>query len=329
MKSVDYQAQLNTRDKDQIWLEIHEKGKKEFSQRKRSLEAKRLESFLRDLKLFLSKHPSNSIGEFIGTEIMKKASPVSYEGRALFEYSSGRQGIEFEKDITQIFNEIMGENVVVNVGTQGATTGMVFDILDIENIYKNSNIDELLQRGVIKLVETSENKQLFTLGAKQGKIDVSAGKSSQVKLMATESKTLQEIRSIISGSNFSLKNYAGRTIHLGHTSLIRVYTAMLPKLMPQFTEEQIKFFYKKTTSGKQSATTALHKSHLRFMYELSGLGLICEGERTDLKAVDFLIINEKLGPNIYVYSVGDLIDNYLNSSTPKKTMSITVKTSDD
>ena len=60
------------------------------------------------------------------------------------------------------------------------------------------------------------------------------------------------------------------------------------------------------------------------MYELSGLGLICEGERTNLKSVDFLIINEKQGPNIYVYSVGELIEEYLNSKNPKKTMSITV-----
>lgn len=162
-----------------------------------------------------------------------------------------------------------------------------------------------------------ENKHWTKPIARSGKVDVNG--LSTVEVTSELNPLWAELYQVFSGCTFSVKNYSSYftnslNIHLGNTDYYKALYGSLSNL--GYDQENIdKIIYSGLNSYKksQNKTVALHFYHLRFIYELTGVGLY-DQEGQPISGVDFLIYNDPGSDAIFVRSTADLIAQELENN---------------
>lgn len=145
-------------------------------------------------------------------------------------------------------------------------------------------------------------EQNFVYTNNSGKVDITGlNLNINFNFMANAGPLTKKALNIINRSKLSLKNYQSEwDIHLGNTDAWKAFSTPLLALgkntkdiLDAFIAPDLKQFskYKKTLNA--------HINHVRFVYELSGLGQDTEA--------DFILINKPNTDEIYVFAVSELI----------------------
>lgn len=157
---------------------------------------------------------------------------------------------------------------------------------------------------------------------KSGKIDIAAGKYSVTGSLSLNNAFLSEVIKYLNDATFTVKNYKDPQegsawvsgLKLGETNLLKTIIAELNIAFPENSwKYQRDIFYRgaqilvKTNKAPTAnpETVGLHFTHMRFIYELSGLGLLdTQGNPLFAK---YLIYNVPNSNEIYVKDTASLI----------------------
>lgn len=180
-----------------------------------------------------------------------------------------------------------------------------------------------------KNVATQYN-QTYTLGdtivkSTYAKADLHTGTLKIGSKTEFKDEILREIIPLLNNASFTVKNYKSSTfesfgLELGHTNLFRSIVAELNIVFPQnYTNWQRDIFYRgaqimtKTNEPPSASVEEVmkHFYHMRFIYELSGLGLI-DSATGKPQFVKYLIYNDPTTSNIYVQDTASIILNEIN-----------------
>lgn len=211
---------------------------------------------------------------------------------------------------------------------------------EIATINLNQNILTPMQRQIMKMLPESIIQANSGLSAKKvnslvnTSIEARSGKAdidtSTLLLTATSdvNSEFYRLQQLFAGVQYTVKNYkayswfvdAGKKqsfirimdISLGSTNLYKSVYGPLSYLLGQ--KDGIRTFLRAINSINNDENIARHVFHLRFIYELTGLGLVrIENDHVQfLKEVEFLIVNNPDTPDIYVRSTADIINATLN-----------------
>lgn len=151
--------------------------------------------------------------------------------------------------------------------------------------------------------------------ARSGKIDVNG--TSELEIAANLNPIVERLFTIFKGRTFSLKNYSSYytkslNIHLGNTDFFKAIYAVLSSI--GYGQDYIeKVIYSGLNRlGWGDTDTGLHFYHMRYVYELTGIGLY-DSEGEPISGVDFLIYNDPYTENIFVRSTAQMIFDELNA----------------
>jgi hypothetical protein len=172
-----------------------------------------------------------------------------------------------------------------------------------------------------KSANSNQNKHTVHTRATAGKVDVTG--ISNMAVTAELNPAWEHLAKLFSNCTFSVKNYSSKAltslnIHLGSTNIYKALYGALSQ--SNRTEQEINYIIGaglRSYMASKNQTVAKHFYHLRFIYELTGVGLYdSEGP---ISGVDFLIYNDPSSDAIYVRSTADLILQELNK---KRTASL-------
>ena len=189
-------------------------------------------------------------------------------------------------------------------------------------------VEERTKEVMIKLKEQIiDDSQDIPKGAFSGNIVAKAGKTdvkgTGVSFSSVINSEWEELYNLFKGRTFSLKNYSGsgygqfnKLIHLGQTNFYKALFSVITSA--NFTSKMAKtIIFHSINSYLQHPNNEIlyHFYHMRFMYELTGVGLVTnDSEHTRIDSVDFFIYNDSTGANIYVRSTADMILKELEST---------------
>lgn len=208
-------------------------------------------------------------------------------------------------------------------GTEGAYIKGADEYTKIGNDIYNHFVEEF------KEIAKSVN-QTYTLGdhlvkETRGKSDLNMGTLEINSKTHIKEGFLQELIPLLNDASFTVKNYKNTTFEqwgltLGHTNLFRSIVAELNIVFENNDPtKQRDIFYRGAqiitkTNRPPSATSDTvmkHFYHMRFIYELSGLGLI-DSKSGKPQFVKYLIYNDPISPNIYVQDTASIILDEIN-----------------
>lgn len=133
-----------------------------------------------------------------------------------------------------------------------------------------------------------------------------------------------KILDLLAHARFTLKNYGTgewveeirkkrgwmpEAIGLGDTNVYRAVTSVLSMLGWKIDVINSVYY---ATFDAQDEEALKHLSHLRFIYELTGLGQFINGEYSELNSADYLIWNDYTNDNIVVRSTAELIQELMD-----------------
>ena len=243
--------------------------------------------------------------------------------------NSQEQGMALEQELTDVIEavleEISGEKVLREDINIGAKTGNVkFTAIDdmIQNV--NGNVKDEV---ITKL--NKEKQPLYYLKNVAGKIDV---KGFEVSITGQPKKELLDIYNLLKDATFSAKNYdsmskedkiqsavegsrRGGLIHLGSSNPYRAIYGSLSSLgYENRTIDSAYYAGKNRIELYNSDNASQHFFHLRYIYELTGAGILYSGG-VNFGEARYLIYNDPSG-NIYVKSTSEIIADLLNDNNP-------------
>lgn len=244
--------------------------------------------------------------------------------KQLFNYddmSNYAAGAAFERDlgniISSVFEQMEGitpDYQKIELGAQTATAGLGVTLTYpmIESVFGKKFIEQVLKYAVEPVIDQTSGDVMYKLKDKQGKIDILSPTNGTITLDYEGNDKLTRFYSLLSGASFTAKNYLVRNndravrVKLGSTSSFRVYMSTLSFSNPELNQdERVKIYF--ASRNTRNAIAKEHKKHIRFVYELIGPGLYYNG--ISLGECKFLIVNERNGPGIRVFSTKQLIYN--------------------
>lgn len=230
-----------------------------------------------------------------------------------FRHGAWNRGVEFEQDLARIITEILislsGEQILrknIDNFMESMLTGASTSELKV--VFNQQQIDAMLEdttKKLAKKVDKELSSSLKNVGniddpsyefiGRSGVTDINvaqAAKSVNLTYNFQPNATLERLFNILTTSTFSAKNYlldsVAKGINLGLTSDLRFMSGSLSYI--GLNEDSIGSLYGRSLNylkGNQKNNTILqHLQHLRFAYELMGLGQ-STGE------AKFLIINQR------------------------------------
>ena len=215
-----------------------------------------------------------------------------------------------------IAEEAFGRNQEINLGQRivGGEQATI-DIDDLGEIAVDKLINNISEK-INKVQNTPLIEDIESVSSKSGKTD-NRGYQSTLIVSANMSKKFEDFIKLFSDVSFSVKNYQGSSswdIHLGSTIPIKAMYASLRGL--GINKEESVHVYSHSVASYNKNPNMIKRNndifHLRFMYELTGMGLIDAQTKQPLNAVDFLIYNDPDSENIYVRSTQALINEILS-----------------
>lgn len=322
---------------DWVHNDMYSKGFSELMEiEKEADQAKELQLFFQQLKD--QAHYGKSTNNIISTEeanyILAKVQEKTKWKNPIFKQFGG---YNLEKQLYQIIESVYEMNDIESSFDDiftGAQHGTVF----LEKNFNNCTIKALKdltgKTAEILQNKSRENNQLYPymMASVQRKTDIQGG-NYQININWQESAGLKRILALLNQATFSAKNYSKNDLNeiekttglkLGHSNPYRAIYASLSFL--GFSGKTINSaFYAAFNSVKNSLpnneNVSAHIYHLRFIYELTGIGMnllkdIQKGERAK-----FIIYNEPDTDFIYVLSTSQIIMDMLKRANKFSGMS--------
>lgn len=237
----------------------------------------------------------------------------------------------FEEDLAAILaaGEILGGNEAVSlqdflVGTKttGTKASQSYNLL---NLVSDDKIETLLK----KLAEKEGKRASTQIHNAAGKIDISGQKVTLNYKKKLPTK-VERLMILMKDATFSAKSYTSNSydiekkkdweeigLHLGNSNLYKAVTGALSEVQ-MGKKQQMSFFFRGintilNNSNGYGNLTATHFSHLRFIYELRGSGLLdSNGLITPVK---YLIYNDPSSDIIFVKDTASIILEALEKAT--------------
>lgn len=343
---------LYSRDRPygEILEDIHCRMRLKMRRDQHKREALELQTILQEIKKVAADLDNNVTDSVIGQEmrnqyeeLIKTAFNIQsqfhgsgFKASTLFRRSNKTKTVAaadniFEEDLAAILaaGEILGGNTNITIehflfGTRGTGTRATkkYNPLDLID---DKNVEKLLQQ-----LAERENKRVSTqVRDATGKIDVS-GKLITLNYTKELSFKVERLMHLMKDATFSAKSYSSRAwdidnkkdwseigLHLGNSNLYKAVTGALSEVKMGY-KQQNSFFFRgvNTILGNCHGlgdVTATHFSHLRFIYELRGSGLLDENGL--IMPVKFLIYNDPSSDAIYVKSTASIILEALDNAT--------------
>lgn len=228
---------------------------------------------------------------------------------------------------TEQFSQALNKTITGNKQVTSTRSGK-YDIVDLDglawqilqSIYTTT---DMKLRAELEVAYRNLRSQRARVNGKEitvsGKTDISA-KQIEFVISSQIPEQMQQVLSLLSKAQFTLKNYGTGSktiealirkgldptqIHFGDSNVWRALVAVLTEL--GYRMNVIKsIYYSAYASGDASAQ--LHFYHIRYVYELTGLGQnYIEKELKQFGEAEFLIWNDPDSANIYVRSTADLV----------------------
>ena len=238
----------------------------------------------------------------------------SYKGRTVAEADD-----IFEEDLAAVLTalEQMGTQGKTSVTMQsflfGGKSASMQSTLDLTQETKNWYKE--IMTGIAKKEDVRIKTQLKET---TGKIDIN-GENITANYGYNFPVSLQRLAVLMKDATISAKNYTSRKgasgdtkslaeigIHLGNTVLYKAITGVLSELNYDYGTQMSILYQGLNRIKKQSdGTTAQHFSHMRFMYELRGSGLVTD--QGVMLPVKYLIYNDPHSDNIFVRDTASII----------------------
>ena len=305
-----------------------------------AINAIKLQNFFQQLKIAAANKKENNaviynifLDDLLNDiDAIAKSRNKNYNITNLFKRrgkNSQEQGMILEQELTDVIEAILekisGEKVLREDINIGAKTGNVkFTAID-DIIYDiNDNTKEELVKKLNK-----EKQPLYYLKNVAGKIDV---KGFEVSITGQPTKELLDIYNLLKDATFSAKNYdsmskedkiqsvvegsrRGGLIHLGNSNPYRAIYGSLSSLgYENSTIDSAYYAGKNRIELYNSNNASQHFFHLRYIYELTGAGILYTGG-VNFGEARYLIYNDPSG-NIYVKSTSQIIADLLNDNNP-------------
>lgn len=338
----------NSEDYSVILQRVHDHLRSKMYNHTSKKEAKELQDILQEIKL--AAHDFDNLSDsYIGNELYKqyydlinqtfkiqsvyhnsnfKASTLFRRGNKIKTISEA--GNIFEEDLASLMaaGEFLGGNETIQVqsflfGTQSTGTRAT-QKYNINNLLDDEKVEDLLKK-----LAQKENKRISTqVRNAAGKVDIS-GKAITLNYSKTLPYKVERLMELMKDATFSAKNYTSNAwditkkkdwneigLHLGNTNLYKAITGALSEIQMGH-KQQTSFFFRGVNTilnDKHSygSITAQHFSHLRFIYELRGSGLLDQNGL--IMPVKYLIYNDPSSDAIYVKDTASIILEALDST---------------
>lgn len=285
--------------------------------------AKKLQLFFQKLKMDDSNTNSDLTWSIIKQQIEDDVKLLSGgSNTSLFRTTGGKSfEQELSKVLYSIFNQISNGDLLENVDNnlKKINIGQETSNIDIalENLLSNTVQQALRSMGTKTEKYFQENEQhtkKYYLTNIQGKVDV---QGYQVQIKGEPNEYLLEIYNLLKDATFSAKNYTefywnyslkayqwGGSLKLGSSNFFRCFYGVLSDLGYRH-PTIMSAFWSSYNNWEQNPLTALRLNQIRFVYELTGAGLLKGGN------VKYLIYNDPQTDNIYVQSTAKIIKDHL------------------
>lgn len=273
-------------------------------------DARKLQQFLYMLKKGAN---SNDYYDNLVVQQIIELLGQRFRRKTLFRTS----GTGFEREIAQI------EAIVAELVTgQVATNKIVKNLQTGSTHAANINIDDSAVSEFMQQLGTRYSKKLHLpqVGGGQIKMDVQGLKQVNLTILPNANQYLAEIFNILKHASFTLKSYNSASdswvgtnlgiydsVSLGKTQI----TTVLYNVLPVIAKSHWKYYLGLIANNQEHPQVILHVSHIKQIYELSGLGQIQNME----KGVKFLIYNDADGDPIVVKAISELVQQILNQKT--------------
>lgn len=289
-----------------------------------------LTDFFQDLKK-ASQQAKINPGAAIKAEILESEinNPI------ILDFTKGgrsKGGIEFEQQIGRLFTPMIEESL--GKGQQMASVIIDLGTKDIEqakkdlNEYINDRINSSIEDVRVKILTGQDlnlappDSLFLKIGTtRYGKIDIEKSSSQETiefNVQGQPSSKLNTALNILNKASFSIKSYKENgVVHLGETDPVKAVSAVANYVSSQHDYQDARWagvYYihhpnkqrKKDESKNAIKELYEHYSHMRKVFELTGIGLTYD-DLNDLHGVDFLLVNRYNSDNIKVYSTQELL----------------------
>lgn len=342
---------LYSRDKPygEILEEIHRRMRLKMQRDQHKREALELQTILQEIKKVAADFDNiedSRVGqemreqymELIETafQIQSKFHGSGFKASTLFRRGHKTKTIAtadniFEEDLAAILaaGELLGgnENITMDyflLGTKGTGTKATRHY-NPNDLIDDKNVEKLLQQ----LAEKEHKRVSTQVRDATGKIDIS-GKAVTLNYTKELPFKISRLMQLMKDATFSAKSYSSKAwdienkkdwseigLHLGNSNLYKAVTGALSEVKMGY-KQQNSFFFRGMNTILNNChglgdATATHFSHLRFIYELRGSGLLDENGL--IMPVKFLIYNDPSSDAIYVKSTASIILEALDSAT--------------
>lgn len=198
------------------------------------------------------------------------------------------------------------------IGSSSAKISLSGSIDDIAKQMVNSLSDRITEK-------TWDSSEIINAPvARSGKADVS-GYGKTIDIEADIKPEWQDFIRTFQGAKFSVKNYSSNvahslTIRLGQTNPFKAMYSTLTAL--GYNEKQATHIYMHARQSYLNANGPIPLNglksimQLRFVYELTGAGLIDANTNQRLDVVDFLVYNDPASDKIFVKSTKAMIQDF-------------------
>lgn len=353
-KSIRAKLRSGKEDAVSLFLRTHDYLSLKYAKQRTlqgSLETQLIQSYLQRIKnaiLILQTNPNAIIADEFIEDFLSRCKKRGINILTLFNYYGlGKQksGTKFETDLVNIFNAcIPDENfdvreTVEQFGYKKGTSNLIFNSNELTGYYTKwldalqTNVETKIPEWIYATYGTSQfgksDLDLYRLGSIAGKIDVRIPQS-KISINFTEAPEIDQFFSLINGKKLTVKNYFNiNQVTLGNTNIFRIYMTLLPDLGITKAESLRMFYIRRyyasmQTQEESGITVMLHDYHIRFAYELMGIGLTYKGEK--IGPADLLVINERNGQQIRVYNTYMILAEVLEKNQYSKARSIGFKT---
>lgn len=188
--------------------------------------------------------------------------------------------------------------------------------------------EELAEDLIKKLAEKENKKASSQIGRATGKVDIN-GKNITLKYTKELPFKVERLMTLMKDATVSAKNYKSHSyktgkdidlselgIHLGNSNLYKAITGALSEVQLGW-RQQTAFFYRGlntiiNNSDGNGELARTHFSHLRFIYELRGSGLL--DDNGFILPVKYIIYNDPSSDAIFVRDTASIIVEALESS---------------
>lgn len=262
------------------------------------------------------------LSELKGYSLLRRIYGTQTDAQLFDDIAEEDLGIIFTKVKEKVSNKTYHVNHIAS-GTSSAQIAGAEDFTKIGDDLYNHFVEEFEEIA-------KQANQKYTLGdhivkTTSGKVDLNLGTLTLTNDTEIKNEFLNELIPLLNEATFTVKNYKGSTfekfgLELGHSNLFRSIVAELNIVFPQnHTNWQRDIFYRgaqiitKTNKEPSASRNEVmkHFSHMRFIYELSGLGLI-DSKTGKPQFAKYLIYNDPISSNIYVQDTASIILDEIN-----------------